>query len=83
VEFGPLGVSIDALRYKGKTVPWEEVTGLLILNGSKLMAYRRGLLSFWPFFQLNLYTVPNELLLRELLKRIAPPRLLVPGQARW
>jgi hypothetical protein len=87
VEFGALGVSSDALRYKGTTVPWEEVTKLLILNGSgfrKLMAYRHGILSFWPFCQLNLNTVPNELLLRELLKRIAPERLLVSAdQARW
>jgi hypothetical protein len=87
VEFGALSVSSDALSYKGNTVPWEEVTQLLILTGSgfrKLMAYRRGLLSFWPFCQLNLNTVPNELLLRELLKRIAPSRLLVSAdQARW
>jgi Family of unknown function (DUF6585) len=87
VEFGALGVSSDALRYKGTTVPWEEVTKLLILTGSgfrKLMAYRRGILSFWPFCQLNLNTVPNELLLKELLKRIVPDRLLVSAdQARW
>jgi hypothetical protein len=83
VEFGPLGVSIDALRYKGQTVPWDEVAELMILTGSgfrKLMVYRRGGLGLWPFIQLNLNTPPNDLL---LLKQIAPPRLLVAGQARW
>jgi uncharacterized protein DUF6585 len=80
VEFGPLGVSIDALRYKGKTVSWDDVTRLVIVIGSgfrHLTVYRRGLLSFWPYIQLNLNLVPNDLMLVELLKRIAPPALLV------
>jgi uncharacterized protein DUF6585 len=86
VEFGPLGVSIDALAYKGRTIPWDEVTQLVIMTGSglrHLMVYRQGLLSFWPYIQLNLNLVPNDLLLLELLKRIAPPRLLVQKETRW
>jgi hypothetical protein len=87
VEFGRLGVSSDALRYKGKMTPWDKVTQLLILKGSgyrHLMVYRRSGLGLWPFIQLNLNLVPNDLLLLELLKRIAPPRLLVPAEeARW
>ncbi|HZL89676.1 MAG TPA: DUF6585 family protein [Pirellulaceae bacterium] len=86
VEFGPLGVSGDALRYKGQTVPWEEVTRLMIVTGSglrHLTVHRRGVLGFWPFIQLNLNTLPNDMLLRELLQHIAPPRLLEPTETRW
>jgi len=86
VEFGPLAVSSDALRYKGHTIPWDDVTSLVIVNGSgyrHLTVSRRGLLSFWPCVRLNLNLVPNDLLLIELLKRIAPPRLLVAANARW
>jgi hypothetical protein len=86
VEFGPLAVSGDALRYKGQTVPWEEVTSLVIVTGSgnrHLRVNCRGILSFWPFCLLNLNLVPNDLLLLELLKQIAPSRLLVSDQARW
>jgi hypothetical protein len=86
VEFGPLGVSSYALRYKGATTPWQEVTQLVIVRGSgvrKLMVYHRSGLGLWPFIQLNLNKVPNDLLLIELLRQIAPPTLLVPDQARW
>src|SRR5262245_28191271 len=86
VEFGPLGVSSDALRYKSQTTSWDDVTRLLILTGSginQLMVYRRSGLGLWAFCRLNLDRVPNNLLLIELLKQIAPPRLLVPAEARW
>jgi hypothetical protein len=86
VEFGPLGVSSYTLNYKGKTTPWDEVTRLLILTGMgmcKLTVYRCSGLGVLPFIQINLDRVPNRLLLIELLKQIAPPRLLVPNQARW
>jgi hypothetical protein len=86
VEFGPLGVSCDALRYKGQTTPWDEVVKLLILSGSgiyQLMVYRRSGLGLWAFCRLNLQTLPNDRLLRELLPQIAPDRLLVSAQDRW
>jgi len=86
VEFGPLGVSIEALTYKGRTIPWDDVTRLVILTGSgyrHLTVYRGGLLSFSPSIMLNLNLVPNHLMLLELLKQIAPPTLLVPADPRW
>ena len=87
VEFGPLGVSSYALSYKGRTVPWHEVTKLVILYGSgyrHLSIYRTGIFTFiWPWCFLNLNMLPNDLMLLELLKLIAPSRLLVHKQARW
>jgi len=86
VEFGPLGVSCDALRYKGQTTRWDEVIKLLILSGSgiyQLMVYHRSGLGLWAFCRLNLQTLPNQTLLRELLRHIAPDRLLVSAQDRW
>jgi Family of unknown function (DUF6585) len=87
VQFGPLGVSSDALCYQGQTTPWDEVSQMLIMTGSgmyQLMVYHRSSLGIWPFIRLSLGTLPNDLLLRELLKHIAPSRLLVPAdQARW
>lgn len=87
VEFGPLGVSSYALRYKGETTSWDDVTRLLILSGSgiyQLMVYRRSGLGLWAFCRLKLDRVPNNRLLLELLKYVAPSTLLVPAdQARW
>jgi hypothetical protein len=83
VEFNPLGVSCDALRYKGQTTPWDEIIKLHIFNGSLLMIYRRSGLGLWPFCQHNLHTLPNDRLLLELLTHIAPSRLLVSAQDRW
>jgi hypothetical protein len=47
------------------------------------MVYRRSGLGLWAFCRLNLQTLPNQTLLRELLRHIAPDRLLVSAQDRW
>src|SRR5262245_23983869 len=86
VEFGNFAVSGYAVRYKGKTISWNDVSRLLIVTGAgyhHLTIYRSGGLGLMPFCQFNLKLVPNDLLLVELLKRVAPPRLLVPHEARW
>jgi hypothetical protein len=86
VEFGPLAVSSYALNCKGTTISWDEVARLVILTGSgnrHLTIYRNGAFALLPFCQFNLNKIPNDLLLLELLKQIAPPRLLVPNEARW
>jgi hypothetical protein len=77
VSFGPFAVSRDALAYKGKVLPWEQIAALEIQVGQagrRLRIRKQGGLLPWCYAPLD--KVPNNSVLLELVRRLCPPRLL-------
>jgi hypothetical protein len=75
VMFGEFGVSKRYVYSKEEKLAWEEVTKLEVVNG-RLHVRRGGLL---PWADYALFAEPNGFLAGELVRRLAPPRLLISG----
>lgn len=77
VMFGPLGVSARGVYYKDKKLSWDEVTRMHMLTGAAtgLQIFHGGLL---PWCTYHLLKAPNGVVADEVIRRVAPPRLLKP-----
>jgi hypothetical protein len=77
VSFGPFGVSKRAVYFKGKKADWDDVTRMRILTGR---VYCLQIYCGWflPWCTFSLLTAPNGQLVYELIRRVAPARLLKP-----
>lgn len=75
VRFGPLSFGLKHVRYKNKELAWADVTKLTLISGARngLEIHAGGLLP-WCFYNLN--ESPNGLAGLELVRRLAPVRLL-------
>lgn len=82
-EFGPIGLTRDAIHYNGKKLPWERVKSvtILIVNGAMSLKIvdRQALVLPWCDVPLN--RIPSEGAFLEVLKATCPPRLLVEDNA--
>jgi hypothetical protein len=68
VSFGPFGISRAAIEYKGKRLPWDQITelGVTLQNGHRHLRIKcRG--KVWPWCYAALYGIPNESILLNLL----------------
>jgi hypothetical protein len=74
VMFGPFGLSRRFLYSKGDKLAWDDVTNLVVVDGR--LRVSRGKVLPWCEYMLMAY--PNGFLAHELVRRLAPPHLLVP-----
>lgn len=77
VNFGPFGVSSEALYYKGKTLPWDKVAVVELQigrAGRRLRVRASGSLLPWCYADIDSF--PNGTLFPEVLRHVCPPRLL-------
>jgi hypothetical protein len=77
VMIGPFGVSKRFVYFKQKKTAWDDVTHMRILTGTTycLQIYCGW---FFPWCAFHMLTVPNGELVYELVRRVAPKRLLKP-----
>jgi len=77
VMFGPFGVSKRFVYFKNKKTSWDDVTSMRIVTGRRycLQIFCGWLLPWCTFYML---TVPNGQLVYEVIRRVAPSRLLKP-----
>jgi hypothetical protein len=81
VTCGPFAVSQEAISYKGKTLPWDNVAALEIQVGQAGRRLRiRASGSLLPWCYANLESFPNGVFFHEVLRVVCPPRLLVPAR---
>jgi hypothetical protein len=76
VMFGPFGVSRRYVYSKEDKLPWGDVTRLEYVN-FRLHVRRGGLL---PWCDHYLMSYPNGFLAGDIVRRLAPPELLVEGR---
>jgi Family of unknown function (DUF6585) len=78
VMFGPFGVSARNVYYKDKKLSWDDVTSMRMLTGAAvgLQIFHGGLL---PWCTYHLLKAPNGVIADEVIRRVAPPRLLTPA----
>jgi hypothetical protein len=77
VTFGPFELSREAVRYKGKTLPWDRVAALEVQlgrAGRRLRIRAAGSLLPWCYADLNSF--PNGVLLPDVLSHVCPAQFL-------
>jgi hypothetical protein len=77
VTFGPFQVSRQAIHYKGKTLPWDQVAVLYVQvgrGGRRLRIRASGALLPWCMVDIDSF--PNGVLLTDLLRHVCPPQFL-------
>ena len=77
VTFGPFELSREAICYKGKTLPWDQIAALNIQvgrGGRRLRIRAAGSLLPWCYADIDSF--PNGVLLPQLLSHICPARFL-------
>jgi hypothetical protein len=76
VRFGMLGISKQYVYWKSDRAMWDELTGMRILTGSvyQLQVFKGSPI---PWMSWNPMEAPNGQMVVGLIRRVAPPRLLV------
>ncbi|HLJ97402.1 MAG TPA: DUF6585 family protein [Gemmataceae bacterium] len=77
VTFGPLELSRQAIRYKGKTLPWDQIAALYIQvgrGGRRLRIRAAG--SLFPWCSVDIESFSNGVLLPDLLRHVCPARFV-------
>lgn len=77
VTFGPFELSREAICYKGKTLPWDQIAALYIQvgrGGRRLRIRAAG--SLFPWCYADIDSFPNGILLPDLLGHVCPARFL-------
>jgi hypothetical protein len=79
VTFGPVAFCRREIRHEDKKLPWNALSGLVILTQAgtgkrRLLIRAQGISGFWA--EVQLHSVPNDWLMIELLQQVAPPHLL-------
>lgn len=78
VTCGDLSISSTHVGYKEKTIPWTDVTGLMIQVGKiyRLVISNSG---FFAWATIDLHQIPNARGIEQLIASVCPRRLLQPA----
>jgi hypothetical protein len=67
VEFGPVSLTAQEVRVRGKAAPWSDIKSVTIRQGYLNIRVHRG-----RSFSVALNRIPNDFLLLELARQLAP-----------
>jgi hypothetical protein len=67
VEFGPVSLTAEEVRVRGKAAPWSDIKSVTIRQGYLAIRVHRG-----RSFSVALNRIPNDFVLLELARQLAP-----------
>lgn len=80
VTFGELTIGANEIAANGETLPWSDVSSLVISGPSVRKLTIRSQHKILAFGAVDLNTTPNDVVMLEVVRRVCPPHLLVAKQ---